>query len=257
MLRNVNGILGYRIGAEDDVFGKVADVYFDDYTWVVRYLVIDTGRWLPGRRVLISPAALGPAEWTRAMLQVSLTREQIEHSPPIAADAPVSRESEALLAEYYGWAAYWKRAPMAEPLAERYLDESNGGPREQVARHVDSHLRSLHEIEGYALAARDGRIGRVADAVVETEGWTIRYLVVDTSRRLPRILSRRVLVSPAWISSLDWPRREVHVEMTRREIEESPEYDPADPINRRYEARLYDYYGRPKYWESTEPAAKR
>lgn len=256
MLRNVNGIRGYRIGAEDGVFGKVADLYFDDFTWVVRYLVVDTGRWLPGRRVLISPAALGPADWTRAMLNVSLTREQIEHSPPISADVPVSRESEALLAEYYGWAAYWERAPLAEPLAERYIDEADGGPREQVLRHIDSRLRSVRAIEGYAIAAQDGKIGRLDDAVVETDGWTIRYLVVDTSRWLPRILSRRVLLSPAWISSLDWAHRQVHVEMTRREVADSPQFDPAEPVNRRYETRLYDYYGRPKYWESTEPAAK-
>jgi hypothetical protein len=249
MLRSLNGTLGYKIGAEDDEFGKVADFYFDDFAWVIRYLVVDTGRWLPGRRVLINPGELGQPDWNRPVLPVSLTREQIEQGPPVSAEAPVSRESELLLAKYYGWSAYWQTEPLPERLGRSYAQEATADTREQIERQADSRLRSVREVEGYAIKAQDGDIGRVADAIAETTDWAIRYLVIDTSKWLPEVLSKRVLVSPDWASHVDWAQRAVHVALSREEVEHCPPYDPGEGVNRAYEGRLHDYYGRPKYWE--------
>jgi hypothetical protein len=247
MLRSLNGMLGYQIGAEDDEFGEVSDFYFDDFGWGVRYLLVDTGRWLPGRRVLISPTELGTPQWDRSVLPVSLTREQIENSPPIASDAPVSRESEMLLARHYGWAAYWESLP--ERLGESYAREATADARELMERHANSQLRSAREVEGYSIIAADGEIGQAADLIVEADDWIIRYLVVDTSKWLPGALSKKVLISPAWTTDIEWAQRSVRVQMTREQVENSPRYDPAEPINRQYEVRLYDYYGRPRYWQ--------
>ena len=98
MLRNVKDLRGYAIRATDGVIGKVDDFYFDDEDWGIRYLVVDTGSWLSGRKVLISPIAVGHAGWMARRLPVALTRAQVEHSPDIDTRKPVSRQHEA---EYF------------------------------------------------------------------------------------------------------------------------------------------------------------
>jgi hypothetical protein len=106
-------------------------------------------------------------------------------------------------------------------------------------------LRSINGLEGYHIHALDGRIGQVVDFIMSDEGWIVRYLVVRTGHWLS---GRMVLIAPEWVRDIDWQQRQVRVEISRREIQEAPPYDPAAPINREYEAQMYDYYGRPKYW---------
>jgi hypothetical protein len=110
----------------------------------------------------------------------------------------------------------------------------------------DSHLRSVQEVAGYHIQATDGEIGHVEDFILDDETWMLRYVVVDTRNWLP---GRKVIVPPSWVESVDWANRKVSVDFTREEVRTSPEYDPAAPVNREYEVRLYDFYGRPKYWE--------
>jgi hypothetical protein len=119
--------------------------------------------------------------------------------------------------------------------------------KEQRASGGDPHLRSFAEVSGYEIAAADEEIGHAEDFVADTEGWVIRYMVVDTRNWLP---GRKVLVSPGWIHEVMWADKQVRVALTRQEVKDSPKFDPSEPVNREYEARLYDYYGRPHYWES-------
>ncbi|MBK9166200.1 MAG: PRC-barrel domain-containing protein [Bryobacterales bacterium] len=135
---------------------------------------------------------------------------------------------------------------MTQAGAARAVGKSEQTLRtEGVETHGDPHLRSVREVSGYRIRAADGEIGRVADFIVDTDGWAIRYLVVDTRNWLP---GRKVLVAPRWVQSIDWGDRLVHVRLHREDIKNSPEFDPNEPVNREYEARLYDYYGRPRYW---------
>ena len=83
MLRSVNHLKGFVIQATDGEIGKVDQFYFDDATWAIRYLVVNTSRWLNGRLVLISPIALGQKGWESRRLDVALTKKQIEDSPRI------------------------------------------------------------------------------------------------------------------------------------------------------------------------------
>jgi len=234
MLRSMNGILGYKVAAGDDEFGKVEDLYFDDWAWTIRYLVMDTGRWLSGRRVLLAPEALGEPDWDRSVLPVCLTRDQIEGGPPVSAVAPVSREAETLLAKYYGWVMYWEPNLVPEQLRDTYA--------------ADSDLRSIDEVRGYKVVALDSEVGNVADFIADTDDWSIRYIVVNIGHWLPGLSDKQVLVSPAWIAGVSWPDRQVRLDLSREQVSESPRYDPQEPVNREIETRLYDYYGRPEYW---------
>jgi hypothetical protein len=116
----------------------------------------------------------------------------------------------------------------------------------------DQHLRSIREVTGYRIKARDGEIGHVEDFVVDDESWIMRYLVVDTRNWLPG--GKKVLLSPGWAERIDWGREEVSVDLKRGTVEQGPEYHPADAVNREVDTRLYDYYGRPVYWKQGDRA---
>lgn len=252
MLLSIKNLSNYKIEATDGSIGQVHSFLFDDQKWVVRYLVVDTGTWLPGRKVLIVPSALDKPEGQMEVFPVELTREQVKGSPDIDTEKPVSRQHEIELHEYYNWAQYWGGAfgPVTTPYAPVVPGVSKEGEKEQPAgedakEKTDPHLRSTKEVLGYKIHAEDGEIGHVEDFIVHEDDWVIRYMVVDTRDWLP---GRKVIVPPDWIKNISWADSEVFVNVTKEMIKSSPEFDPAAPVNREYEARLYDYYGRPKYW---------
>lgn len=251
MLRSLTDIIKYEINATDDNLGKVHDFCFDDWEWRVRYLIADTGGWLPGRRVLLSPVAIDSVDWAARQVHVKLTKEQIERSPGVETHEPVSRQKEKELTGYYGWPVYWSAyltegAPnLGDPLALRtakQIEESSGA---ESAEKGDSTLRSTKEVTGYHIEASNGEIGHVEDFIVDEDDWTIRYVVVDTRNWLP---GKKVLIAPWMIHSVSWDEAKVHLQMTRDQVQAAPEFDPSAPVNREFEAQFYDYYGRPVYW---------
>ncbi len=245
MLRSAKGLRGYTVRASDGPIGKVHDVYFDDSTWTARYLVVDTGGWLSGRQVLLSPASCGVPDSEQKLVPVALTREQVENSPPVEADRPVSRQHEIELAAYYGWPDYWIGDPGFGPGAV-YVPASAGAAEAAQRTKGDPHLRSTREVQGYHIQAPDGEIGHVEDFLIEDGAWAIRYLVVDTRNWLP---GKRVLIAPQWVKEVNWAEMKVLVEVPRAAIRHSPAYDPSAPVTRDYESKLHEHYGRSKYWE--------
>ena len=226
--RSLKDLKGYRVMATDGEIGKVADFYYDDVTWTLRYFVIETGSWLDKRRVLVSPTAFTDSDGTRATINTTLTRKQVENCPHVDLAKPVSRQFEIKLHQHFAWPMYWVNAP------EQLQGEAG-----------DSHLRSVNELMGYGIHATNGDIGHVEDVIAEERSWVVRYLAIDTRNWLP---GRKVLVSPLWIQDVSWADSKVTVNMTREQIKQSPKYDPNQPVNRAYEEKLYDFYGRPKYW---------
>lgn len=242
MLRSLNEIKGYGLKATDGDIGKVKDFYFDDLKWTIRYLAADTGNWMPGRKVLVSPRAIGEYDWLNGRkLPVSLTKKQIENSPRIESDAPVSHQKRKTMAELFNWTIYWR-----DHIIANVPDELIASAAEYVSGpEGDPHLRSVDEVRGYHIQATDHEIGHVENFIVETDDWCIRYMVVDTRNWLP---GKKVLVAPDWVGPISWKERRTIVDMSSKQIEDSPEFDPTAPVNRDYEKKLYDYYGRPVYW---------
>ncbi|MGH7927671.1 MAG: PRC-barrel domain-containing protein, partial [Candidatus Binatia bacterium] len=190
MLKSVDDLNGYTVEATDGDVGSVVEFYFDDDNWTVRYLIADTGSWLMGRKVLISPMALGKVDWNAEILHVHMTRERVEHSPGIDTDKPVSRQHEMTYHDYYGYPYYWGGpylwGPAGYPSGYRGT-YSPAHPR-TVEKELDAakrqqddvHLRSTKEVTNYHIEASDGDIGHVKDFLIDDESWTIRYLVIDT-----------------------------------------------------------------------------
>ena len=217
---------------------SVADLLFDERDLAVRYLVADTGNWLPGQKVLISPEAVVAIDAEEGVLHTNLTEEMIEAAPSVAADAPVSLDHRRMLARHYGWSAYdafhpilggygWMRAgdvapPMVAPTEPR----------------TEPTLRSVDEVVGYDIEGTDEGVGNVADIVIDTRTWALRYLVVDTRKWLP--FSRKVLVPVARIRDISFPQQAVRLDLTRAQIEQCPEFDVSLPVTTEHELAVLE-----------------
>ena len=253
MLRSIDEMDGYVLQATDGEIGRCKDFLFDDGSWVIRWMVADTGKWIPGRRVLVSPVSLGVPDWSSRRFHVMLTKDEVEGAPSLSEDEPVSRQYEAEIFRHRGYTPYWGGAGLwglaaipsglREGGAEAWRDET---VLTQELPQGDPHLRSVDEVTGYGIRAKDGEIGHVEDFIVDDESWVIRYVVVDTRKWLP---GRKVLVLPSHVRALSVGEREAEVDLTREQVKASPEYEPDRPITRAYESRLYDVYGRAVYWE--------
>ena len=251
MLRNAKDLHGFTIRATDGEIGTVDQFYFDDETWAIRYLTVETGGWLSGRSVLISPISVVHTDWQAKRLDVALTKKQVENSPDIDTHKPVSRQHEAAYLGYYGYPYYWGGPYLwGAGLYPSALAVQTTHPVEPVADRIgrestDSHLRSTEAVTGYHIEAADGEIGHVDGFVVDDEAWAIRYIEVATRNWWP---GKKVLVSPAWIERVSWTDSKVYVGLSREAIKNGPEYVESMPITREYENRLYSHYGRPPYW---------
>lgn len=224
------------IDAVDGKIGSVIDTYFDDRAWTLRYLVVDTTKWLPGGKVLISPLSVRSIDWQHRTVVVSLTREQIKGSPTIDTDKPVTMQRERAYLDYFGYPYYWagplRWGPTPFPpgpagsgmhSGTEYWWEQQRRILEQPEQQGDPHLRSTEAVCGYHIEASDGGIGHVQDFLFDQQDWGIRFLAVDTRNWLP---GRHVLIAIDWIERVSWGERKVHVSMTREAIRHAPEWRP-------------------------------
>jgi hypothetical protein len=245
MLSKAKILTGHKLHGLDGEIGRVKEFYFDDRHWTIRYLVAETGTWLADRQVLISPYALVAVNKEEKNIAIDLTKKQIEHSPSLDSDKPVSRQFEESYYGYYGYPMYWGGPyswgayPCIVRDREKWRESNQGGK----AR--DHHLRSTHAVSGYHIQALDGEIGHVEDFIIDDETWAIRYLIVDTHNWWP---GKKVLVSPQWIERVSWNESKVFVNLDRETIKQSPEYTEASLLTRDYEIGLHRHYNRKGYW---------
>jgi uncharacterized protein YrrD len=244
MLTKIKTLKGYQLDSLDGEIGKVKDFYFDDRHWTIRYLVAETGTWLASRQVLISPYALTGVDTADKTIAVELTNQQIENSPSLDTDKPVSRQWEQDYYSYYSWPAYWN-GPYSWGTYP-YIDRNpNRAGQHAPAKPSDHHLRSTHAVSAYYVHALDGDIGHIEDFIVDDETWAIRYLVVNTSNWWQ---GKKVLVAPQWLERVSWSDSKVFVNLSRQTIKESPEFTDESLLTREYEIELHGHYQRKGYW---------
>ncbi|WP_407271605.1 PRC-barrel domain-containing protein [Radiobacillus sp. PE A8.2] len=243
-----------NVQASDEELGGVKDLYFDDQHWTIRYLVADTRKWLPGKKVLLSPIGFDHVDMNNSTVNVLASKETVKNAPHKSNDEPVSKQVEIDLATYYGWPTYWNGLgpwrgfdnPYALANAERdgLLDDND------VEKEYDFHLRSSNEIKGdvfgYSIEAEDGKIGHVSDFVVDDANWKITYFVVETKNIL---VGKFVLIATDWIKDINWDEKKVVVDLTKEQVKQGADFNPNEPITRAYEDNLYSTFDKPKYWE--------
>jgi uncharacterized protein YrrD len=270
MLLAISTLKGFSVEAKDGALGTVSDFLFDDTTWKLRWLVIDTGKWLTGRKVLVHPSVIGDADHGSCTIMVGLTKAQVEDSPAIGQDQPVSRQMQNDLYSYYGWDPYWGGGiygagmygagvyggalsgggvgGLAPPLSTRSSSGEGGAGGanygEGDRNEGDPHLRSTAEVTGYHVHATDGDIGHVEDFLVDSASWGIRYLIVDTSNWW---FGQHVLMSPYAVKEVDWSDHHIRLDLSRDKVKSSPSWNPADEIDGEFESRLHSHYNWPGY----------
>lgn len=244
MLLRADSVIGCALQARDGEIGGVDDLLFEDGGWRVRWLVADTGTWLPGRRVLVPASRLGPTGAGRTTIPVDLTRDALRGCPDVDTDRPVSRATEASLVDHYGLATSAglasaplvpsrylgvgmlppvPGAPTVDPMAPAPASVEAAPDLPPHAPESASDLRSMLDLTGYEVLGADGPVGQVVDGLVDGEVWEIRSLVIGTGTWWP---GRRLLLGRDWIDEIDYPTRAVRVGRSGEEIKGLPAYDP-------------------------------
>ena len=222
MLLSVKQLYGKALGTAEGDIGRVKDFYFNDQHWVVRYVIADTGSWLSGRLVLISPHAFGNFHQDGDCLLVNLSREQIENSPAIDSHKPVSRQYEEEYYRYYGWPSYWDGSGMwgmgGTPSTSLMPSEQEIGGNDHDRD--DPHLTQA--INGYHIQTSEGEaIGHVTDFIMDDKSWEIRHLVLETGHWFS---GKEIAISPKQIDSISYEESKVFVKITKEAILGTPEY---------------------------------
>ena len=226
--------------ATDGEIGEIEEVFFDDRSWIVRYLVVRMSSEDQYDRFVLIPSKLVKRfDETGQRAFVALTRAQVQNSPDVDTHQPVSRQHEKALAEYYRYPQYWTD-PF--PLGELFgLGEwaERGVERRKGLRLVEERLRSSTEVIGYDTRALDGLVGHIDDLLIDEENWTIRYLMINTRNWLP---GDHVLVATAWVDQFSWEEGRVFVKLTKEAIKHCPLFDETS-ITPQSEADLYRHHG--------------
>jgi hypothetical protein len=251
MLFTSKSVEGLTIHAKDGKMGELEDLFFDDGCWCVRYLVVDTRKWLPGGLVLVSPHAFDAVDWQEPSIRVDLTEEQIRTCPDMDAELPISRAAERGYREFFGWPLYWgpysAQGAAIQPTLGGFnrpatpIDPSRGDRMalREEDNDADAHLYSVNDLKTYALNVADERVGSVKDVVIEEETLNLRYLVVDTGG----FLSGRTFLLPVLLTYAPaWESRTVPAKPGKDLIESAPEYTPGEPITDEYLERLNAHF---------------
>ena len=267
MLFAVSGLLGCPVKAGDGHVGSVKDFLFDDRSWKVRWMVVDTGHWLPGRQVLIHPSAIAPLDLAlpakrvlpmmttgdTLVVSVRLTKEQIEASPDARQDEPVTKQMETDVYDHYGWdpawgISYFGPSDIAAQLLEPTILSENAArqaaDRESHRSEGDPHLRSFVSVNGYHVHATDGDLGHVENFLADDVNWDIRYLVIATRDWWP---GKHVQLAPFAVKDIDWSEHRINLEVTRDQVKSSPAWDPLALEDQVGEQQLHRHFGWPGY----------
>ncbi len=233
MERTLKSLLNYSLTATDGTIGKIEEFYVDDQSYKVRYLIVKTGSWLWGRKVLISPDALINDSRESNIFPVNLTKEQVKNSPDIDTDKPVSRQQEIELYGHYRWQNYWESGfygggsmslgmgmGMMSPVVDRQVMTEADYKDEH--RDDDIHLRSTKTLTGYHIHATDGEIGHVSDFIVDDQTWQLTFMVADTANWFG---GQKVLVPVADISRAGWASDLVYLSINKAAVEQSHPFD--------------------------------
>ena len=238
VLRSTRYFECYRLLSADGELGRVEAFYFDNKSWLIRYLGVKIAIG-PGQRCfLISTVSIGEIDEQNKTIDIELTSRQVENSPPVNTRRPLTRHDEALYYQQLGWKPYWETEPQ-----QGYLSTGDE-PAEFFS--MTSQPGQSNNVRGFESSALDGGIGHVDDFIIDTRYWLIRYLSIDADDWINK---KYLLVYPAWIEHVNWKARMMRVGLKREQLKTAPLFEPAQLIDPDYEARLFRHYQRPLYWQ--------
>lgn len=223
MQHTINSLIGFKMGASDGEIGEVKEFYFDDVSWAIRYLIVETGNWLYNKKVLIAPQALLAADWANKIFPINLTKEQIKNSPDIDTDKPISYGKEIEMYGHYDWQPYMGAGFFAggsgalmnmTPIIDEELIKVN----DQTDKDYDPNLRSTSRVSGYYIHATDGDIGHLKDFILDTDTWTITDLIVDTHNWFG---GHKVQIPVRHVTEIQWENFKIIMDISKEYLKDS------------------------------------
>jgi len=229
--------------------GSVGDILVDEQNWGIRYFMAITTGFFNRDKVLLSPFLLREPETPcpEGSLFTVLTKGQVESSPPLDVDAPISRKYELELARHFEYSRarsnldvfYLSEGPT---LAVSDPDE-NALHEERMEEIQEAHLRSVEAMLGYrAFAGPDNReIGTVVDFVVETQTWAIRYVVIKSSSRES---GSSIALSTDWVTDISWEVDCIEFDgLPFERVAAAPEFKDSEPFDEIYGKSIVEHFG--------------
>ncbi|GAB3060809.1 PRC-barrel domain-containing protein [Virgibacillus ainsalahensis] len=237
MLYFTSDLKTYNIDASDGEVGKIKDLYFDDKEWSIRYAVIDTRKWLPGRKVLLSPSSFVNLNEAKENLEVEYDKEKVRNSPAIPEGQSLSYEAENSLIGYYGWSRYWMSNAMwgagENPITSSFYQGDS--MEKQIQRDIPQsstemayNLRSEDETMGFKVHANNGKIGIVVDMVYDDEYWNIKYIVVQSNESY--VNEKYFIFTRKKIESVDWFGEDIYISEPLESIKQNKLYTKKEDI---------------------------
>lgn len=209
-----NTLHGFDIHAEDGAIGYIDDIYFNDQSWEIYRIVVDLGRWLPDRKVLLMPETLGQVDWRKKNIEVRMTKEQIHKSPDFDTALPVARQIEKQQNSLFMENNFFPEVLFG---MHQYVEPSPGNEQNKD----DPHLRSTMILKECSLVSQSHKnLGTLHDFLIDTEAWNIRFLLMKTND------SRFLLAKTDIVQSIEVSDRTITVNHSDDEKNEWQEYDP-------------------------------
>lgn len=243
MKHSLKKLKKFTLQATDGDKGKVKNFLFDDESWVIRYLEADLGNFFNDKRVLIPREQLGTPVWDEKHFPVRLTIKEIENSPGLEHDLPVSRQYETQLLEHYQVQPYWPEAIAGYAGRESLLGSGYPFSTPRVAgdpHEITTNLRSFSEVTGYYIRATDDQFGHLEDLIIDYDTWQIVFAVIDTKNLSP--WSKQVVLPVELLEEISFIDQEIRVNLPKEEIKNAPEYDSSDDWTPDYENNIYSFY---------------
>jgi sporulation protein YlmC with PRC-barrel domain len=242
MKRSIKDILGYKVTTKDGTDGKCKDALFDNDSWTIRYLEVDFGTIFNDRKVLIPRFLLRDFHVSEDHMHLELTKEQIDNCPKPEDHLTVSRKYEEEIHKYYGIDYYWSQpyAMPVDPVAGASYPLRVPSQETVNEYELNTKLRSFNEIKGYTIHANDGKMGNIADLIIDDSDWRIVYAVVNSGNWLE--WRRKVLLDIGWIDKISYENKEAQTYLPLDAIKNAPEYDPRASIDNQYENVLHRHY---------------
>jgi hypothetical protein len=236
VLIETSALWDFTIFAVDGEIGRVSDLQVDDRRWAVADIVVSVGHWPVDRLVILPPARVAGTDEIRRAIRVRLTAAEIADAPSVATHPSVSLQRRVATYQYLGF-----------PFVVGELDSWNpvfamAGVAEPDATHqpLDLHLRSLRGLGHYEVEAGGVAAGHIEGWLVDSHGWRVSYAVVKAAVGAAR---KHLLLPVSPLGPISWSGRAIHADLPREAIVHAPDYQPGEPPDADYEARLRGWYG--------------
>ena len=247
MFNLFSDLRGLSLRTREGNTGSVDDLYFDDRDWAIRYVVADIGGFLTGRKALLGTDIVGRPDVDKGEWPVDADKDDLETAPSPEASPPVSEQRTTRLYradEPYPPVILGPSGAAYTPFMAEYQLDQLYREREREDPMVgqgDTHLRSLGEVQGYAIRGEGGeRIGSVQDYLVNPLDWRVRYIVADTGDWLP---GRKVVLPVETLGTPSWEKGEIEVELNRHQVESSPEPEDVSGLKEAEDESLFRHFG--------------